>query len=257
MARALNIVPKRFHLAYFVLAILLGVGAGGLVVLLARPAPDHSPWSEWKPTGRGLAAMQEIAGYVGKRYRLPSGNQLVGVIAQPPQLQQQVPVSAVAVSSGLPDERADEIKVFRANDSILYILCGLGGQACSIPEGKPSTERALLLRREGLELALYTFRYVKNVNSVLAIVPPPAGQQPKTMLFFRRGDYGDSLSSPLDDTLPPRERLTPGTIPTGEEARVRELTLADPVEERFSGIYSYQFQQLPDGTAAVVLSPVA
>jgi hypothetical protein len=253
-------LQRRFHLAYFFLAVVLGVGAGALVVLLARGGPDHSPWSDWKPAGRGLAATQEIASQVGKRYRLPSGNQLVGIIAKSPELEpeagRKVPVSAVAISSGLPDERTDEIKVFRANDSILYILCGVGGEACSIP-GQPTTERMTLLRREGLELALYTFKYVKGVSFVIAIVPPRQGQQPSTALFFRRGDYGDSLTAPLGDTLPARERLTPGSLPTGEETRVKRLTLADPVKERFSGIYAYQFQPLPDATAMVVLSPVA
>jgi hypothetical protein len=260
MARPLNRLPRRFHLAYFLLAVGLGVGAGALVVLLARPGPDRTPWSDWKPAGRGLAATQEIAGHIGTRYRLPSGGQLVGIIAKGPELEpqagQRVAVSAVAVSSGLPDERIDEIKVFRANDAILYILCGIGGEACSIP-GQPSTERMTLLRREGLELALYTFKYVDGVSSVIAIVPPRQGQQPSTALFFRRGDYDDSLSVPLYRTLPPRERLTPGSLPTGEEKRVRQLTLADPVQERFSGIYAYQFQPLPDATAMVVLSPAA
>jgi hypothetical protein len=261
VAPPLNIFPRRFHTAYVLLAVVLGLGAGVLIVLLARPAPERAAWSEWKPLGHGLAASEEIADHVAGSYRLPSGTQLVGVIARPPELEpeagRRVPVSVVAISSGLPDERQDEVKFFRSNNSILYILCGIGGEACAIPEGQPSTERAMLLRRQALELALYTFRYVDGKDSVLAIMPPPAGQQPSTALFFRRSDYKDSLGTPLDRTLSNRERLTPGTLSNDEVARVRQLTLPDPTKERFSGIYSYQFQQLPDATVAVVLSPVA
>ncbi len=44
---------------------------------------------------------------------------------------------------------------------------------CSIKEGKPSNERGLLVTREALELALYTFRYVSGVERVIVTMPPP------------------------------------------------------------------------------------
>ena len=53
----------------------------------------------------------------------------------------------------------------------VFNLCGLGSN-CAIAGGTPSTDRLLLLRREALELALYTFRYVHNVDNVVSILPP-------------------------------------------------------------------------------------
>ena len=53
----------------------------------------------------------------------------------------------------------------------LYILCGLG-KNCSIEGGKASQTRGRLVRREALEAALYTFKFVPSVDSVLAFMPP-------------------------------------------------------------------------------------
>ena len=53
----------------------------------------------------------------------------------------------------------------------VYNLCGLG-TSCAIAAGTPSLAGELLLRREALELALYTFRYIHGVDSVVAILPP-------------------------------------------------------------------------------------
>jgi hypothetical protein len=53
-------------------------------------------------------------------------------------------------------------------------MCG-DGSDCSIKQGKPSLERGLLLYREALELALYTFHYVGGVEQVIVTIPPPPG----------------------------------------------------------------------------------
>ena len=51
-------------------------------------------------------------------------------------------------------------------------LCGLGSE-CSIATGTRDRARERLVRREALELALYTFKYVPSVNAVIAYMPPP------------------------------------------------------------------------------------
>src|SRR6185312_4220355 len=56
--------------------------------------------------------------------------------------------------------------------TIAYNLCGIGSSNCSIGVGKPSADRLLLLRREALELALYTFKYISGTDNVVAILPP-------------------------------------------------------------------------------------
>ena len=59
-----------------------------------------------------------------------------------------------------------------SGNTIAYNLCGIGGKDCAIWVGTPSTNRLLLLRREALELALYTFKYISGVENVVAILPP-------------------------------------------------------------------------------------
>ena len=84
---------------------------------------------------------------------------------------------------------------------VLYRMCGLGTN-CAIKEGKPSVERGLYLRREALELALYTFNYVSKIDGVVVLMPPVKGAKPSHALFFRPQDVAPSLQNPLDDTLP-------------------------------------------------------
>jgi hypothetical protein len=59
---------------------------------------------------------------------------------------------------------------------------------CQIDAGKPSKERMLLLRREGLELALYSFRYLKDVKQVVVLIPATPGKAQTIALYFSRDD---------------------------------------------------------------------
>ena len=87
------------------------------------------------------------------------------------------------------------------------MLCGWGDQ-CSIATGQPSEARHLLLRREGLELALHTFKNLGGVNSVIVFLPPPpGGEVAPHVLFLRRGELGAQLAKPLTETISPN---TPG-----------------------------------------------
>ena len=119
----------------------------------------------------------------------------------------------------------------------MYTLNGLGPKG-SVRGGKPSEARHLLLRREALELALYTFRYVKNVNLVVALLPPkpPAKTKnkdgstttstadPQTQaLFYRPGDLEPQLEIPLNATIPAKTPR-PETIPPAESRRIDALT---------------------------------
>jgi hypothetical protein len=256
-------VQRRFGLAYFLLAIVVGVTIGLVVVFLGRPGSDagSSARPDWL-TEHGTAAAQQIARNIGGRYRLPNGTQLVAIAAGPPQIAaqagQDVRISRIAVRPGNVDDHLEDIELFGTDKTMLYILCGIGaaGQQCSIP-GTPSTERAMLLRREGLELALYTFKYLSDVDSVLAFMPPPAGQPPSSILYFRRSDLESEMKRPVTSTLAERRPLTPNALSAGEQGLVRRLTLPNPETGRVSGFYQYQFQQSPDGTAIIVLAPLA
>src|SRR5207248_11203222 len=81
-------------------------------------------------------------------------------------------------------------------NTIAYNLCGIGGKACAIGVGTPSTERLLLLRREALELALYTFKYIHGTQNVVAILPP--GKSAQTSALTKTLPTSDSATKPID-----------------------------------------------------------
>jgi hypothetical protein len=236
----------RFLLAYGALALALAGAIAGLVVLIAKPGaePDVA-WSTWQPAGEEEVPKQ-IADYVGAQYHLASGAQLVGVQAAPPRVQ-DLPIGAIATrkppGAGVAGE--PEIDVIDVDGSVVYILCGLGAN-CAIEEGEPSAERLRLLRRQGLELALYTFRYMDDTKNVVAFLPPPPGEQPSYALFFRRGDLEAELDQPLRETLPDAVPPLAENISPLEVAAIDRLTT--------SSLYRFQFQQLQDGTAVLVLN---
>jgi hypothetical protein len=133
------------------------------------------------------------------------------------------------------------------NNGILYQLCGVGLK-CSIDEGKPSRVRHLLLQREALELALYSFRYIAGVGSVTVILPPPPGKSPGEAMLFRPHDLTASLERPLDATLTPRP-LTPNSFRRSPDAPL-VVSLTMPT--------LYNLSVTPDtqnSTLELVLSP--
>jgi hypothetical protein len=209
---------SRFQLIF---GVLLGVAmaaivATALVIADGRKVddPGATTWATWHPNANdGLAAVNQIADHVGQRYTLPSGNQLVGVRGGALELA-NLPVTIAIAQQG-------NVKILDEK-GVLYNLCGLG-PACAIKEGKPTYARSLVLRREALELALYTFRYIKNVDQVVAILPPRKGDKPGYAMFYRRHDVGASLDRPLAATLPGRPPVPPD-VPKAEQTFINNLT---------------------------------
>jgi hypothetical protein len=182
----------------FILGALIAIGAVSIVALIyavgqSGPSSDFaSSWSPWRPLDDGPDGAQEIAEHVGQQYRLSSGEQLVLATGGEPEVA-GLPITFVQ------RETSGDLALVEG-DGVLYRLCGLGPK-CSIAKGKPSPSRLLLLRREALELALYSFRYLRGVDQVVVLMPPPPGKEPDEALFFRRGDVEASLQSPLRATL--------------------------------------------------------
>ena len=93
----------------------------------------------------------------------------------------------------------------------MYTLNGLGPHG-SIKGGKPTNERGALVRREALELALYTFRYIDDVDMVVALLPPLPPKKGQATddaaararaLFYRPGDLKPELDRPINATIAP------------------------------------------------------
>jgi hypothetical protein len=246
-----NVPRHRFGIAYLVLAAIVGAAVGLLIVLAAGGARHSVAWSAWKPSDSGVRRLNQISKFVESEYALPSGRRLVLVLSTPPEVQSQgqpVALRAIGVSTGLPGETAADASFYDASTAWAYDLCGLGTN-CAVSEGRPSVARFDLLRREALELALYTFKYESSVDTVLAFLPPTVSPVSNTAVFFRRQDLAQALKEPLARTLkPPKTSLRPGQMSAGDLQSVDQYTSAR--------VYQYQFKQLQDGTPVLVLVPL-
>lgn len=242
----------RFALVYLLLALVLGASAGTFVVLLSRPDLAPAPqWSSWQPEGSRIARVRQIADRIPRAYLLASGNAID--VARASELSVRtadsgdVPVDAIYVRPDTSRGQAEEndIAAYDGSKTISYGLCGLGTN-CSIAEGTPSAERFTVLRRQALELALYTFRYVDDVDSVIVFMPPTPKGQPNGAVFLRREQLRAELGRPLRRTLP-TEFPTVGSISDRELASVVRLTE--------TSIFAFAFQAGPDGKPVLVLQP--
>jgi hypothetical protein len=241
----------RFALVYAALGLILaGAAVFFAVIVIGGASPSGPAWSTWKPTGATrLEQAASIARRVSPQYRLaPGGAQLVAVQAHNPEIQ-NIPVEEVALKGGSANE---DYRFVSTKDAVVFVLCGLGTR-CSIATGTPSQERARLLRREALELALYTFKYVDGVDSVIALIPPPANDETTNWaLFFQKKNFEDQLKRPLNQTLPipaAGKKLVPASVVGNQDERTIEK-LTRPYW------FTSQFQQLQDGNAILVLDPV-
>jgi hypothetical protein len=245
---------NRFAGFYIALAIVAGAGVGALLVLVSRGSPAPAPaWSAWEPTGSAQRRAAQIGDHVGDEYRLPSGRPLVAVtysgppvVTGPDGSSFQVRAIAVQPDTTAGRAEADDISTVNASGTVMYTLCGLGS-SCSIAEGEPTFARGQLLRREALELALYSFHYLDGVNSTLVLLPPRPDGKAATAVFLEKGDVRGELRQPLDQTL--TARLTPaiGEIPADEQRVVDRTTR--------SRLYEYSYLQAQDGSPIMVLNP--
>ncbi len=241
----------------FVLGTLIGVAlaAVGLAVVLAYDASDsggvRDGWSVWQPKdGNDLQKATQIAEHVAPNYRLGDGEQLVAV--QPSGLEVgNVELSGVALRTA---PTGGDIELLDGN-AVMYTLNGLGAHG-SIEHGTPSQERHLLVRREALELALYTFRYLDDVDMVVALLPPSKTdvekslktneQPPLQALFYRPGDLRDKLNVPLGATISPKTPR-PETIKLGAP----DAQAIDALTNQ--NLFQASFQQGQDANAYLVL----
>lgn len=244
----------RFAAIYFFLAALVGGAVGATLVLAARDAPTPTRWSSFQPDGSSLAKVRQIADVVSSQYRA-NGKQLVFAVAGPPQLITQdgeIGVTAIAVAPDTSRGKREEgdYDVFDAESSVAYRLCG-SRDNCSVSLGTPSTGEYNLYRREALELALYTFRYLKDTDSVVVSLPPrPAvgDRVSADTVLLRRSDVESELDSPLITTLPTAPPLSVGSPSPDDQANVDRLTLPH--------LYVSTPRAVPDGVF-LVLTPSA
>ena len=248
-------------------ATLIGVAVGALAIALAVAVNGRSTssspgqWSTFKPTDSGLAGAQQIADFVAPYYRATPASQLAVVTAV--NLNNGSNPLQIAIPSG---STTGGLVPLPASSTVVYNLCGVGSADCSIRVGTPSANRLLLLRREGLELALYTFKYLGGIQSVVAILPPGHTVQGCTgicakpqerlttkpvdiALAFDRSELTPWLAHPLRQTLPEQIPPTVSQMPNAPEAELVSIITAH-------GIFSEHPEQAQDGSTVMALSPL-
>jgi hypothetical protein len=154
-----------------------------------------------------------------------------------------------------------------SGNSAVYSLCGLGPN-CAIAVGTPSAARLLLLRREALELALYTLKYIRGIQNVVAVLPPgrttasarlaakpplpgkTAASTPINLaVVFQRAALQHYLDRPLTQTLPEAIPPTVAEMPSAPEAELVSVLTGE-------ALFQQQLVQSQDGNSVLVLSPV-
>jgi hypothetical protein len=240
----------RFVIIYIALGAVLAGAITGLVILARQPNPPKPPpWSSWRPPSGSTTKMsREIIDHISSQYALDSkGDQLVAVFPSAPEVTQNTKVTDVSTIAIRQSAQSNNFsRIVKTTGTLQQQFCGLG-TGCSITRGTPSAARERLVRREALEIALYTFKYVPAIHAVVAFMPPPPGTPPSTLLFLEREGLAEQLSKPLRATLPHASPPLPSNPDSAEAAKIDNLTL--PVE------YGFQYETLNDGTAALILTP--
>jgi hypothetical protein len=231
-----------FRLAYGALALVFWVALGAFVIVLVRPNHDRSPdWSKWKPTADGLVGAHEIGLRVASAYKAENGTQLAAVQEHGPQVQ-GLRLEAIGVRRLNSGGQIDPyIGLFRANNTLIYAFCGLAAN-CAVTGNSAAEQR--MLRREALELSLYSFKYLKGVDQVVSLLQT-AKDSGTSAVFLRRSDLQPELHHPLRDTLPLAAPPSATASDPKESAVIDALTLQNT--------FPAHFEPLPDGDAILVL----
>ncbi len=236
----------QFRIAYGVLALAFWISVAGFIVLLTRQHHEaQTVWSNWKPTEQGLIGAHQIALRLGPSYRAPNGTQLVAVQEHAPYVQ-GIHLEAVGVRRLNQNGQIDPyIGLFGTSRTLIYAFCGLQTN-CSL-EATTTAAEERVLRREALELSLYAFKYLKNVDQVVSLVQT-VKDGGTSAVFLRKSDLQPELDHPLRNTLPLR-------TPPSSGADKREAAVIDALT--LPNTFPAHYESLPDGDAILVLDASA
>lgn len=235
-------------------------------------APGH--WSSWAPDSSSSQGVSEIADYVAPYYRINASQQLDVVT---PISVAQANASGGTTGNGMlvavneaPSGKVSNSSLALLNGkTVAYNICGLGPKDCEL-SGRPSVDRMLLLRREALELALYTFTYISGSQNVLAVLPPgrtvssgssasknsvssssSSGKRVTVGILFVRKELQPWLKVPLSKTL---QNFPPDVSELPIWSQSEEAGLVDQITAR--GLFSSQVEADQEGGKLLVLSPL-
>ena len=256
----------RFRVATAVLVGLAVAAIAVAVVVASRgsnraTATGNSNWSSWAPDRSGSIGVEEIAQHVSPYYRVNAAQQLDTVT--PIQLSQATAAGSttgngltIAINQST-SGRSQSLSLLNG-ETIAYNVCGLGAKDCELP-GTPSINRMLLLRREALELALYTLEYINGAQNVVIVLPPgrtvtASGTDTKGVtvaLIFQRAGLQPWLDAPLSRTL---QQYPLELSQLSLRGKTQEAGFVDQITAH--GLFSSQKEALQVGGTALVLTPL-
>ena len=240
--------PRSAYSKRFMLANLLVVaGFVGVLVLfgfLVSKDSSKQAWSDYTPKGSDVfEKAQNMVNHVAPKYRY--GGAPIAVVQAQPLLYRDAVVDGIAFTRPPLRQVGGRITDFEPSGStIAYVFCGQA-QQCALPQSGAG-EIGLLLQRESLELALYTFKYWPDVRSIVTLLP--ANGQSNAAVFLRRRHVERFLDKPLDATLPRHSELTAESLTNAERETIDRVIV--------NNTFASRFEQAPNGRTVLLLSAV-
>lgn len=238
-SRGASLYSGRFALVQLLVMVAF---AGMLVVFayLITRSDSSQAWSSFKPRGSDTyLRAQNLANHVAPRY--VSGGNPIAVVQAQPLIYKQEGVDGIAFMRAPNQGVGTAFTQFEpADKTLVYVFCGRAANCGLVPGGEDISP---LLQEESLELALYTFEYWPDIDSVVALLPPSGTRSPA--LLLRRRKLKDKLSRPLEATLPRHDVVSTSSVTTNELATVERLTQ--------SAIFLSSFKQTPNGHMILLL----
>ena len=169
----------------------------------------------------------------------------IAVVQAQPLLYRDAVVDGIAFTRPPLRQVGGRITDFEPSGStIAYVFCGQA-QRCALPQAGAG-DIGLLLQRESLELALYTFKYWPDVRSIVTLLP--ANGQSSAAVFLRRRHVEKFLDKPLQATLPPHEELTAESLTSAERETIDRVVV--------NNTFLSRFEQAPNGRTVLLLTAV-
>jgi hypothetical protein len=257
---------QKFRVA---LAGLSGIAAAAIVIAVVVLANSNSSsaakaghWSSWAPSDSTSNGIKQIAGHVAAGYRQSTLDQLDEVTPLPTsQINSSGTTTGsgplVVVNTGGKIITSSSLELLNGT-TVAYDICGRAATGKCELAGKPSANRLMLMRREALELALYTFKYIGDSQNVLAVLPPgrsttkgASGAPVTVSVLFARKELQPELDAPLSKSLqtppPPMSELSTWS-------QTEEADLVDEITGR--GLFSSQLESQQEGGKLLILSPL-
>ena len=248
MADAVEKPRRKVHSKGFMAAnLVVAAGFVGVLVLFAMLVSrgTSNGWSSYKPKGGDVfSKAQNMADHVAPAYKY--NGEPIAVVQAQPLLYQDAVVDGIAFTRQPFRKIGSPFKQFEPSGStVAYVFCG-SAPRCGLPSAG-AQDTVPMLRRETLELALYTFKYTPSVESIVGLLPPSGKHELRDLpqaAELREGALEASRRDASRSTRCSRyQQLSPV-----EKATVDRLTMKNT--------YQSQFSQGANGRTLLVLQSV-